>query len=73
MVPFLGDEISKSILVYQGRDKAVLYNNGTEFRVGGNRIFTLGLGASGLDYAAVDLTNFIAAADGIVASITAPE
>ena len=73
MVPFWGDEISKSILVYEGKDKAVLYNNGTEFRVGGNRVFTLGLGASGLDYAAVDLTNFIETADAMVGSIAAPE
>lgn len=73
MVPFWGDEISKSILVFEGRDKAVLYNNGTEFRVGGNRVFTLGLGASGLDYAAVNLINFIETADAIVGSITAPE
>ncbi len=72
MVPFWGDEISKSILVYQGRDKAVLYNNGTEFRVGGNRVFTLGLGAFRLDYAAVVLTNYIETADAIVGSITAP-
>jgi len=73
MIPFWGDEISKSILVFGGKDKAVLYNNGTEFRVGGNRVFTLGLGDFGLDYAAVDLTNFIETADAMVGSITAPE
>ena len=72
-VPFWGDEITKSILVYEGKDKAVLYNNGTEFSVGGNRFFTLGLGDFGLDYAAVDLTNYIETADDIVGSITTPE
>lgn len=73
MVPFWGDEISKSILVYQGRDKAVLYNNGTEFRLG-DRYFTLGLDDFSLDYGSVDLPDKIkAAADGIVGSLANPE
>ena len=38
-VPFWGDEISKSILIFEGRDKAVLYNNATKFRVGVNSFF----------------------------------
>jgi hypothetical protein len=72
MIPFWGDVISKSILVYEGKDKAVLYNNGTEMRVW-DKVFTLSLGDFGLNYAAVDLTRFIDTADAIVGSIAPPE
>jgi hypothetical protein len=71
-IPFWGDVISKSILVYEGRDKAVLYNNGTEVRAW-DKVFTLGLGDSRMDYASVDLTRFIETADAIVSSIAPPE
>jgi hypothetical protein len=59
--------------VYQGRDKAVLYNNGTEFRLG-DRYFTLALEDFSRDYYGIDLPDKIkAAADGIVGSLAAPE
>lgn len=68
-IQFLGQEISKGILVYQDKEKAVLYANCVEITVG-NRVFTLGLGSFGGDYAAVNLTNDqIGTADAIVESI----
>jgi hypothetical protein len=61
------------ILVYQGRDKAILYNNGTEIRVG-DKVFTLELSDFSQDYDSIDLPDKIkAASDGIVGSLAAPE
>jgi hypothetical protein len=67
-VPFLAENASKAILVWQGRDKEVLYHNSTEIRVG-ERIFTLGLRDFYWDYDATDLTEMDEQiADKIVAS-----
>jgi hypothetical protein len=72
-VHFLGRDISKDILVLQGRDKAVLYNMCVEISVG-ERVFTLGLGDSGLDYDSVDFTTSLEeTVDEIVASFSLPE
>lgn len=67
-IHFLGQDISKGILEYHSRDKAILYANGTEISVGG-RVFTLELGDFSKDYGAIDLTNILEeTADAIVES-----
>ena len=72
-VPFLGQEISKGILEYHSRDKAILYANGTEIRVG-ERVFTLGLSDFSIDYDSIDLTNILEeTADAIVESFAITE
>jgi hypothetical protein len=71
-VPFYGENISRAILVYQGRDKEVLYHNCTEITVG-ERIFTLGFSNGSYDYDATDLSAAdVEIADGIVASFGYP-
>jgi hypothetical protein len=68
-VSFFGENISKGILVFQGRNKLILYHNCTEIRVGGNRIFTLGFSDFNMDYDAIDLTDMdVETADKIVES-----
>ena len=65
---FLGQEISKGILKYQGNDKLILYANGVEIKIG-ELIFTLGLGDINTDYGAVNLSLMIEeTADAIVES-----
>ena len=72
-VPFFGENISKGILVYQGRHKLILYHNCTEIRVG-DRVFTLGLDDFSMDYAAIDLTDMdVETADKIVGSFGFPQ
>jgi len=72
-VPFFGENISKGILVYQGREKLVLYNNCCEIRVG-DRVFTLGFEEFKSDYDAIDLINSdVEIADKIVGSFGYPE
>lgn len=72
-VPFFGENISKGILVYQGREKLILYHNCTEIKVG-ERVFTLGFSDFRMDYAAIDLLAMeIEIADQIVASFGYPD
>jgi hypothetical protein len=72
-VPFFGENISKGILVYKGRDKLILYHNCTEIVVG-ERVFTLGFSDFSMDYEAIDLTTAeVEIADGIVASFGYPK
>ncbi len=72
-VPFFGENISKAILVYQGRDKLILYHNCTEIKVG-ERVFTLGFSDFKADYTLVDLAApDVEIADGIVESFGYPE
>jgi Tol biopolymer transport system component len=67
-VPLLGRELSREVLVYDGRVKAVLYHNGQEIDVEG-LILTLSLDAVGQDYAAAEIGPDVQAeADEIVAS-----
>lgn len=72
-VPFFGENITKGILVYKGRDKLILYQNCTEIVVG-ERVFTLAFEDTSLDYDAIDLSAMdVEIADGIVASFGYPE
>lgn len=72
-VPFYGENISKGILVFQGRDKLILYHNCTEIKVG-ERVFTLGFSDFNTDYDEIDLAPLdVQIADGIVESFGYPE
>ncbi len=51
---FLGREVAREVLVYEGKVKAVLYNNAVEIDVDG-LVFTLSLDSVGPDYDAVDI------------------
>jgi hypothetical protein len=67
-IKFLGQEISRDVLRYQGKDKTILYHYGTEINVDG-LIFTLSLDDFYPDYDAVELSADIqSAADTIVES-----
>ena len=71
-VPFFGENISKGILVYKGRDKLILYHNCTEITVG-ELVFTLAFDDFSLDYEAIDLSDAeVETADGMVASFGHP-
>lgn len=52
MVTFLGQALIKNVLVYQGKDKAVLYNNAGEIRVG-DLIFAISLESNHSDYESI--------------------
>lgn len=52
MVTFLGQELIKNALVYQGKDKAVLYNNAGEISVG-DLIFAISLESNRSDYESI--------------------
>ena len=72
-VPFFWENISRGILVWQGRDEEVLYHNSTEIRVG-DLTFTLGLSDFNWDYDATDLAVMDEeTADKIVASFGFPQ
>lgn len=72
-VPFFGENISKGILVYKGREKLILYHNCTEIKVG-ERVFTLGFSDFGMDYGAVHLIQTdMDIADQVVESFGYPE
>ena len=51
---FLGREVAREVLVYEGKVKTVLYNNAVEIDVDG-LVFTLSLDSVGPDYDAVDI------------------
>jgi hypothetical protein len=71
-VQFLGQAISKGILVYQGRDKLILYHNCTEIVVG-DRAFVMGFEGSGGDYLSTDLPeSLVETADEIVGTFSLP-
>lgn len=53
-VVFLGQELSRDVLIYEGRTKAVLYHRAEEIDVGG-LVFTLSLDDRRADYAAADI------------------
>jgi len=53
-VRFLGREVAREVLVYEGKVQAVLYNNAVEIDADG-LIFTLSLDGAGPDYDAVDI------------------
>jgi hypothetical protein len=53
-VTFLGRQLSRDVLVYEGKVKAVLYNNAQEIDVDG-LIFTLSLDDHNLDYDAAEI------------------
>jgi len=50
----LGRELAREVLIYEGRVKAVLYNNACEIDVDG-LIFTLSLDDRSLDYDAAQI------------------
>lgn len=52
---FLGNKISRDVLVYDGKVKAVLYNMATEIQAG-DLIFTLSLDDFSQDYESVDIS-----------------
>lgn len=67
-IPFLGQMVAKNVLVYQGKDKAVLYDNLAELPRG-NLIFSLQLAANDNDYEAINIPHAIQTeADAIIAS-----
>ncbi len=67
-IPFLGQMVAKNVLVYQGKDKAVLYDNLAELPRG-HLIFSLQLAANDNDYEAIDIPDAIQTeADAIIAS-----
>lgn len=67
-VSFLGQEISRNVLVYQGKDKSVLYNQATEIGTG-SLVFTLSLDDFQPDDEAAALSKEVqATADQIVQS-----
>lgn len=51
-VTFLGQELTKNVLVYQGKDKAVLYNNAGEVQVG-DLVFAISLESNRSDYESI--------------------
>lgn len=53
-VTILGRQLSRDVLVYEGKVKAVLYNNAQEIDVNG-LIFTLSLDDHNLDYDAAEI------------------
>lgn len=57
-VNFLGEEISRDVLIYDGKHKTILYNYGTEIRVD-ELVFTLSLDDFRLDYEGVELSDTI--------------
>jgi hypothetical protein len=70
---FLGREISRDVLVYQGRDKAVLYNYATEIKADG-LTFTLSLDDFRTDYETAVLSEDVqAVSDQIVESFELTE
>ncbi|HLO18251.1 MAG TPA: hypothetical protein VK206_25695 [Anaerolineales bacterium] len=67
-VYFLGEQISRDILIYQDKVKAVLYNNAVETKRD-NLVFTLSLDDWKTDYEAVSLSPEVqATADKIIES-----
>ncbi|MCL4263972.1 MAG: hypothetical protein KJ069_12185 [Anaerolineae bacterium] len=67
-ISFLGQMVAKNVLVYQGKDKAVLYDNLAELPRG-NLIFSLQLAANDNDYEAIDIPDVIQTeAEAIIAS-----
>jgi hypothetical protein len=53
-IGFLGQDISRDTLVYEGKDKSVLYQNATEIEVA-TLVFTLSLDDTSTDYDSVAL------------------
>lgn len=67
-VSFLGREIRRDILIYQGKDKVVLYNNANEIGID-SLVFTLSIDDFRIDYDTASLSKEVqAAADKIVES-----
>lgn len=67
-IQFLGREINRNILLYEGRDKAILYNNAAPVRIS-DLLFTLSLDDFSIPYETAELTpEIIQTADAIVAS-----
>ncbi len=65
---FLGQEVDRNILRYEGRDKAILYNNAAPVRAN-DLIFTLSLDDFSTPYETAELTpEIMQMADAIVAS-----
>jgi hypothetical protein len=68
-VPFLGQQVPKAVLRYQGKAKAVIYNSGDRISIG-DRVFLLNLEDFAPDYEAVDLPEAVQAeADRIIGSL----
>ncbi len=68
MVTFLGEEITRVVLVYEGLDKAVLYNATAEIQAG-DLVFTIRFEDLDEDYDAIVIPKaFQAEVDGIVSS-----
>jgi hypothetical protein len=69
-VAFLDQELSKNVLLYEGKDKAVLYNNAGEVQVNG-LIFAISLESNRSDYDAIIIPEAIQTqADQILNSFT---
>lgn len=67
-VLFLGQVVAQNVLVYQGKDKAVLYDNLAELPRG-HLIFSLELASHDSDYEAIDIPEDIQAeVEAIIAS-----
>lgn len=67
-VSFLGREIRRDILIYQGKDKAVLYNNANEIGID-SLVFTFSIDDFRIDYDTASLSKEVqTAADKIVES-----
>jgi hypothetical protein len=67
-VDFLGEAVAREVLVYQGRDKAVLYEAAAEIERG-ELLFTIWLQSNRPDYESIDIPgNVQREADGIVES-----
>ena len=67
----LGQEVKRNVLVYEGKTKAVLYDNGMGIKING-LIFTINLGmdSSGIGYDAVNISlAFQEAAEEIIKTI----
>lgn len=72
---FLGQRLTRNLLIYEGKVKSVMYNNAMEIAVDG-MVFTLSLDVLGNalgDYEAADISPEVqAVADRIVASFVLP-
>jgi len=53
-VAFLGQVLERNVLVYQEKDKAVLYNNGGEIEVDG-LVFVISLESNRFDYKSIEI------------------
>ncbi|MGD9030169.1 MAG: L,D-transpeptidase family protein, partial [Anaerolineae bacterium] len=73
IVPFLGQQVPKAVLMYHGKAKAVIYNDADRIWIG-DRVFLLNLKDFAPDYEAVDIPEAVQAeADRIIGSLTAFE